>query len=106
MAARPDPDMSATSRPPKVLNYTEPSAEAKELFGGVLSAARIARRSKNGLVTFKRPGRGRGGTERIPGRFPTWRVLNWAVATVPGAACNEALNLSRRFAPRRLTPGR
>jgi hypothetical protein len=42
MAARPDPDMSATSRPPKVLNYTEPSAEAKELFGGVLSAARIA----------------------------------------------------------------
>jgi hypothetical protein len=106
MAARPNPGMSATSRPPNVLNYTKPGAEAKGLFGGVLSAARIARRSKKGLATFKRAGRGRGGTERVPGRFPTWRVLAWAIAIVPGAACNEALNLSRRFAPRRLTPAR
>jgi hypothetical protein len=57
-AARPNPDMSATSRPPKVLNYTQPGAEAKGFFGGVPSAARIARRSKKGLATFKRAGRG------------------------------------------------
>jgi hypothetical protein len=89
--------MCAISRPPNVLTYTKPTAEAKGLFGGVLSAARIARRSKDGLATFERArqgtrwdGTGSGPllaleSSRLGSRYRTG-----------AAACNEALHLSAR----------